>query len=149
MSTATPNVPRTNARKIASALPNRDWLDHRRRDTALAVETIAADPQGATVKARGHLDLGTAPPLWAVLRSHLRSGRRFLRLDVSALGFVDASALAALREIHDEALIARGTLVVTGVGALVERVLHLTALDDVLFLGGRRSEHDTRPLIVD
>ena len=143
MSTATPNVPRTNI-KIASALPNRDWLDHRRRDTALAVETIAVDPQGATVKV-----LGTAPPLWAVLRSHLRAGRRFLRLDVSALGFVDASALAVLREIHDEALTARGTLVVTGVGTMVERVLHLTALDDVLFLGGRRAEHDIRPLPAD
>lgn len=127
---------------VASSIPNRDWLDHRTRDTTLSVETMALHEQGATVRVGGELDLGTAAPLWAVLRHHLTAGRRFLRLDVSDLTFVDATALTGLREIHDEALAARGTLVLTGVRALVARVLHMTGLDGVLFLGGPRAEHD-------
>jgi anti-sigma B factor antagonist len=133
------------SRTRASSLPNRDWLDHRSRDTSLSVETVTLDTQRATVQVGGELDLGTAPPLWAVLRHHLLAGRRFLRLDVTSLTFVDASALTGLRAIHDEALAARGTLVITGVRPLVARVLHLTGYDEVLFLGGSRAEHESPP----
>ena len=145
MTATTPRTPQS-ARTIASSVPNRDWSDHRSRDTTLSVETVARAPHGATVKVRGELDLGTAPPLWAMLRQHLHAGRRYLRLDVTSLTFVDASALTGLRAIHDEALAARGTLVVTGVRALVARVLHLTGFDEVLFLGGSRAEHESPPL---
>jgi anti-sigma B factor antagonist len=141
----TPRTPHT-ARSRASSVPNRDWLDHRTRETTLSVETVASDRLGATVRVGGELDLGTAAPLWAVLRHHLIAGRRFLRLDVTSLTFVDASALTGLRTIHDEALAARGTLIITGVRPLVARVLHLTGLDEVLFLGGSRAEHETPPL---
>ncbi|WP_375498589.1 STAS domain-containing protein [uncultured Jatrophihabitans sp.] len=147
MPALTPQSP-LPVRTAASSVPNRDWFDHRSRETTLSVETVALDFQGATVQVGGELDLGTAPPLWAVLRSHLLAGRRFLRLDVTSLTFVDASALAGLRAIHDEALAARGTLVVTGVRALVARVLHLTGFDEVLFLGGSRAEHELPPLQV-
>jgi anti-sigma B factor antagonist len=140
-----PNPAPQRTATVASSIPNRDWLDHRTRDTTLSVETVALHAHGATVRVGGELDLGTAAPLWAVLRHHLIAGRRFLRLDVSALTFVDATALTGLREIHDEALAARGTLVLTGVRALVARVLHMTGLDGVLFLGGSRAEHDVVP----
>jgi anti-sigma B factor antagonist len=139
-------TPKQGTGTRASSVPNRDWLDHRSRETTLTVETVAHDATGATVRVDGELDLGTAPPLWAVLRHHLIAGRRFLRLDVSSLTFVDATALTGLREIHHEALAARGTLVVTGVRPRVARVLHLTALDDELFLGGSRAEHDISPI---
>ncbi len=138
MPAATPQGPQTS-RTTASSVPRQDWSEHRSRDLTLSVETVTWDQQGATVVVGGELDIGTAPPLWAVLRHHLGAGRRFLRLDVTTLTFVDAGALSGLRAIHDEALATRGTLIVTGVGGTVARVLHLTGFDQVLFLGGSRS----------
>ena len=111
----------------------------------LAVETVRFDRLHALVKVRGELDLGTAPPLWAVLQGHVGAGRRFLRLDLSGVTFLDATALTGITRAHQDLLRRRGTLVITGVRALVARVLRLTGLDEVLFVSGPRADDD-RPL---
>ena len=119
-----------------------DWHAHRERTAEMTVETVRADATGALVRVIGELDLVTAAPLWAVLQSHLAGGRRFLRLDVRGLRFLDATALSGITAVHRSALQARGTLILTGVQSVVGRVLSLTGLDDVLFIGGPRSDDD-------
>ncbi len=111
-------------------------------DRQLAIETVHFDRLRALVKVDGELDLSTAPPLWAVLEGHLAAGRRFLRLDLSGVTFLDATALTGITRAHQDLLRRKGTLVITGVRALVARVLRLTGLDEVLFVGGPRADDD-------
>jgi anti-sigma B factor antagonist len=111
----------------------------------MSVETVRLDQLRALVKARGAVDLTTSAPLWGVLASHLAAGRRFLRLDLSDVTFLDASALTGLTRIHHDALERRGTLVLTGINRRVERVLRLAGLDRVLFLSGPRADDDVAP----
>ena len=113
----------------------------------MSVRTVRFDDDRASVKVDGELDMGTAAPLWAVLRSHMGAGRRFLRLDVSGLSFVDATALSGITTVHRELLASRGTLVVTGVRSLVGRVLHMTGLDEVLFVSGPRADDDAEAMV--
>ena len=113
-----------------------------REATRVAVETVRFDRLRALVKVTGELDLATAAPLWAVLQGHVAAGRRFLRLDMSGVTFLDATALSGITRAHQDLLVRRGTLVITGVRVLVSRVLRLTGLDEVLFIGGPRSDDD-------
>jgi anti-sigma B factor antagonist len=110
----------------------------------MSVETVGVDQLRAHVRVTGDLDMSTAAPLWAVLDGHLAAGRRFLRLDVSGVNFLDASALTGISRAHQDALALRGTLVLTGVRPRIARLLRLTGLDDVLFISGPRA-HDSRP----
>lgn len=110
---------------------------------SMAVDTVRFDAVRANIKVVGELDLATAAPLWAVLQGHLAAGRRFIRLDMSGVTFLDATALSGITRAHRDLLAARGTLVITGVRARVARVLRLTGLDEVLFVGGSRADDDT------
>jgi anti-sigma B factor antagonist len=111
-------------------------------DTRVSVETVRCDRLRALIKVTGELDLGTAAPLWAVLDGHVKSGRRFVRLDVSGVTFLDATALTGITQAHRDLLRRRGTLVITGVRSLVARVLGMTGLDEVLFVSGPRADDD-------
>ncbi|GAB2459706.1 STAS domain-containing protein [Jatrophihabitans fulvus] len=113
-----------------------------RRRAGMSVDTVRFDDLRALVRVVGDLDMATVAPLAAVLRSHLDAGRRFLRLDVSGVRFVDATALAGIVAAHEQALAARGTLVITGVRSLVGRVLRMSGLDRVLLIGGPRADDD-------
>lgn len=108
-------------------------------DDRLAIETVRCDGRSAVVSVRGDLDVSTAAQLWSLLQEHLTAGRRFLRLDLGAVTFVDAAAVTAIVEVHHEALYRRGTLVLVGVTALVAKVLSLTGASDTLFIAGPRS----------
>ena len=108
----------------------------------ISVETTRCDRLRALIKVTGELDLRTAAPLWAVLQGHVNSGRRFLRLDVSGVTFLDATALTGITSVHRDLLGRRGTLVITGVRTLVSRVLRVTGLDEVLFVSGPRADDD-------
>jgi anti-anti-sigma factor len=111
-------------------------------DDLVAIETVECDAARASVKVAGDLDIATAPTLWRLLQVHLAVGRRFLRLDLAGLTFLDAAALSGIVGAHQDALDRRGTLVLTGVSERTARVLRLAALDTVLFVGGPRSEDD-------
>jgi anti-anti-sigma factor len=111
----------------------------------MSVETVRFDGLRASIKVHGELDLSTAAPLWAVLDGHLAAGRRFLRLDLSGVTFLDATALSGITRTHKALLARRGTLVVTGVRARVGRVLRMTGLDEVLFVSGPRADDDFLP----
>jgi anti-sigma B factor antagonist len=108
----------------------------------ISVETARCDRLRALINVTCELDLRTAAPLWAVLQGHVNAGRRFLRLDVSGVTFLDATALTGITTVHRELLGRRGTLVITGVRNLVARVLRVTGLDEVLFVSGPRADDD-------
>lgn len=102
----------------------------------LSVETVRFDERRAAVSVHGDLDVSTAAALWSVLQSHLTAGRRYLRVDLSAVKFIDAAAVTAIVEVHHEALYRRGRLVLAGVTATVAKVLSLTGVDGTLFIAG-------------
>jgi anti-anti-sigma factor len=113
-------------------------------DTRMSVDTPEYDAHRALVKVCGELDLSTVAPLKAVLDGHLAAGRRFLRLDLSEVTFMDAVSLGGITVTHHRALEHRGTLVLTGARPPVTRMLRLTGMDEVLFVGGPRADDDLR-----
>jgi anti-anti-sigma regulatory factor len=87
------------------------------------VRTTNTDTYRASLRVRGQLDRSSAPVLAETIAGHLRSRRRFLRLDVRDLTIADQAAAHVLVEAHRRLLAARGTLILTGVGAKLERAL--------------------------
>jgi anti-anti-sigma factor len=110
--------------------------DLTRAGELLSIETVRFDDRRATVSVHGDLDVSTAAALWSLLQSHLTAGRRYLRVDLSAVTFIDAAAVTAILEVHHEALYRRGTLVLTGVTPAIAKVLALAGVDQTLFLAG-------------
>lgn len=108
-------------------------------DTVLGLATVHADASRASVHVAGNLDLATVDDLMTVLDEHIRAGRRYLRVDLGSCTFLDSTALARLVRLHLRLLETRGTLVLTGVRHRPARLLAITRLDSVLFVGGPRS----------
>lgn len=100
----------------------------------MSVETVGVGRLRAHVRVSGDLDMATGAPLWAVLDGHLAAGRRYLRLDLSDVAFIDAATLTGIVRIHQCALAERGRLLLTGVRPRVARVLRLGGVDRVLFV---------------
>ena len=98
-----------------------------------SLTTIRQDRTRTLVRAEGEWDLANAHVLADALAEHERAGRRFVRLDVSAVTFLDCTCLEVLAAAHVRLLGARGTLVLTGVPARVMRLLNLAGLEQVLF----------------
>ena len=94
--------------------------------------TIRQDRSRALIRAVGEWDLANAEVLGELLDEQEQAGRRFVRLDVSAVTFFDCACIEVLVAAHQRLLAARGTLVLTGVPARLTRLLHVTGLDDVL-----------------
>ena len=65
-----------------------------------------------------------------------------MRLDLSGVTLLDATALSGITRAHHDLLRRRGTLVITGVRSLVARVLRMTGLDEQLFIGGPRADDE-------
>lgn len=85
--------------------------------------TVHHDDFRANVRVTGNLDHHAAATLASVTAEHLRAGRHYMRLDFSRVSGVDDTALAVLSDLHRRLLASRGTLIVTGVSARLERAL--------------------------
>jgi anti-anti-sigma factor len=98
--------------------------------------TVHADDvaHSATIVISGELDLAVANRLAATLEGQHRHARRYVRLDLSGVTFLDATALSVIVDAHFEFLARRGTLTLVGVGRPASRQLSLTGLDDVLLV---------------
>ncbi|MEO6884894.1 MAG: STAS domain-containing protein [Jatrophihabitantaceae bacterium] len=103
-------------------------------DYHLDIVTVQSDSTRATLRARGTLDSANAPLLAEVLAGHVRSRRRFLRLDVSELSITDTDAVSVIVQAHQALLAVRGTLILTGVSDPVGTMLAGAGVDRQLFL---------------
>lgn len=108
--------------------------------------TVHADDaaHSAAIAITGELDLAVAHRLASTLQDQHRRARRYVRLDLSDVAFIDATALSVLVDAHFEFLARRGTLTLTGVSRSVSRLLSLTGLGDVLLVASTRAQIDGR-----
>jgi len=93
-----------------------------------------SDAARAHLRARGRLDSSNAPLLVEVIVGHLRARRRFLRLDVGDLVIADPAAMAAIKQAHQLALRARGTLILIKVPDALRHTFARAGLDTELFM---------------
>ena len=79
--------------------------------TGFDVATTSTDDLRAGVRVRGALDTVTCPLLLSVLRTHVRAGRRHVRVDLAGAVVGGAEVVLPLREVH-EAVTADGGLLI-------------------------------------
>ena len=103
-------------------------------ETLTCVRTGVVDDWRATVHLCGELDLANVGALRAELARHLDAGRRVLRVDATAVTFMDSVVIGALLEASQRCQLQRGSLILTGVSARLQRVLALAGLDQVLLV---------------
>jgi len=97
---------------------------------AIATETV----DGCVIVApAGALDVATSPPLHELLHRCLDEGATLLVLDLSAVEFIDSTALRVLVSVHKR-LRESGGFAVVCPHARIRRIFDLTALDRVLTL---------------
>ena len=101
-------------------------------DDALIVTVVCSNTRCSEVRARGELDVATAGLLALALEEQRAAKRRYVRLDLSGLTFMDCAGLSVILRAHHQLLADGGTLILTGASPRVQRVLHITALDEVL-----------------
>lgn len=107
-------------------------VDHfpRAADGLLQIRVASAAHGWLTLQLRGELDLLSAELLDGTLANY--PDRRYVRLEVSELSFVDGAGLRSITAEHHRLQDRHGELVLTGVGAKLRRLLALSGLDDVL-----------------
>jgi anti-anti-sigma factor len=93
----------------------------------------------ADVVATGELDLATAPALQRTFDQLVQDGHRDLRLNCSALRFLDATGIAVLMQIQRDARELGGGLVLTDVSGSPRRVLDICGLLGVLTDGAHEA----------
>jgi anti-anti-sigma factor len=98
----------------------------------LEVRTLRDDGDRTTLSLGGELDLSSGELLAAVLSNHLAMGDRWMRLDMSRVTFLDCAGLRTLVYAHNQFLGSGGSLVLTGVGPRIVRLLRLSHLDEAL-----------------
>lgn len=108
----------------------------------LTITVTRVGPLRADLRVAGDLDMASAPVLMAALEHQLDSGRRYIRVDLSDLAFLDASALAVFVEAHWTFLARRGSLLLDGLSARHRRMVTIAGLGDVLLLA---CEHADAP----
>lgn len=80
----------------------------------LGIVTTHLDETRADVVAKGALIGASAVLLHQVLDSHIRAGRVYLRLNLTAVSRIDDAGVAAIAGGHDRLFARRGTLILTG-----------------------------------
>lgn len=98
------------------------------------VRTTAQDEWRAAIQLCGELDVANAAELRAELDGHLDAGRRVIRVDASAVEFIDSTAIGALVAANARCRELHGSLILTGVRRPVERVLKIAGLDQILLV---------------
>ena len=82
----------------------------------------------------GDLDLSAVPRMREQLHAHLEAKPARLVVDLTQCGFIDASALAMLLDVHRKAWRYGGVLTLRGCSPRVLRLLSLTGLRRVFQL---------------
>jgi anti-anti-sigma factor len=126
--------------QLEQVLPGQCWSGF-----GLTLTVSKSDARRANVRLVGDLDLASAKLLTAALEHEVDLGRRYLRLDLSGLGFLDTAGLQALLDAHWMLLGRRGTLILLGLTRHARRLMDLTGTADVLLIA---TDHVTVPVPV-
>jgi anti-anti-sigma factor len=94
------------------------------------ITVTVADAHHVVAAISGEFDLHAAPLVVDALRPHLAD---HVTIDLSAVTFMDSSAIQCLLQLHREALAQEGRLTAGPMSAVVRRVLELCAFDVSLF----------------
>ena len=105
-----------------------------RDGSGLSISIIPGPDHRVTVRLVGDLDLASAESLRSCLQRQASLGRRYVRLDLAGVSFVDASGMAEVVRAHRDLLTRRGTLVITAMSRRCRRLVELVALDQELLI---------------
>ena len=108
------------------------YTDH--VETITCVRTVACDDWRAAIELCGEFDMSNAAELRAELDEHLAHGRRVLRVDASAVSFMDSTAIGVLVAATQRCRAEHGSLILTGVPARMQRLLTIAGLDQLLLV---------------
>jgi anti-anti-sigma factor len=92
------------------------------------VVTLGSALEDAVVCARGEFDLTNSARLAQSLAEQLRAGGRSVRLDLSGVSFVDATAISAIVQAQELYRVHHAKLVVDGQRGIVARVLAMSGI---------------------
>jgi anti-anti-sigma factor len=92
------------------------------------VVTLGGAHEDAVVCARGEFDLTNSARIAQSLAERLRAGARSVRLDLSEVTFVDATAISAIVQAQALYRARRASLVVDGQCGIVARVLAMSGI---------------------
>jgi anti-anti-sigma factor len=93
------------------------------------VVTLGGPHEDAVVSARGEFDLTNSGHISEILTERLRAGARSVRLDLSDVTFVDATAVNAIMHARVLYRERRAGLLIAGQRGIVARVLALSGID--------------------
>lgn len=99
---------------------------------AYSFAVVRVDHSRASLSAAGELDLAAVEELTALLAAHEGAGHAFIRLDLSAVTFMDCSCLGVLVAAHYRLRARHGQLILTCSSGPVIKLLSVTHLEDVL-----------------
>ena len=85
----------------------------------LEVATVSADTLRAVIRVTGALEPGTSALLVSVVRTHVSTGRRYLRVDLSAAEVADPAVIEQLVDAHRSIAELGGMLVFENAGPRV------------------------------
>jgi anti-anti-sigma regulatory factor len=88
------------------------------------VVTASSDVLRANLRLHGTLSARTCPLLRSVLATHIRAGRRYLRVDVGSADVDDPRVLGPLREAHEAMDAVDGMLVFDNADDALAGLLH-------------------------
>lgn len=95
---------------------------------------ISGSAEAPLVTVEGELDVATSPLLRRRLDAVVEAGGRDVRVDLTAVGFMDSSGLGALMAVHHRLRECDGRISITGAAPPVRKILEITALDEVFVL---------------
>lgn len=104
--------------------------------------TARQRPRLALYCMEGRFDAHEAPVVRETLDRALVDGRHLLALDMSAVTFIDSTALAELVRLMKRARDVGGELILFDVSDPVRVILELTRLDEVLSIGSTAELED-------
>lgn len=99
-----------------------------------AAETTCSDEWRAAITLRGEFDLANCRLLRSAMTRHLDAGRHLLRIDVSAVTFIDCTAINELVVADQRCRAAHGFLIITGISPQMRRLFTITGLDRELLI---------------
>ena len=104
-------------------------------DFTIGHEPVPGRPDASRIELRGELDASTAPPIEEVVEQLLGQGVRLVVVDLTAVSFIDSTAVHTLLVASEQLAATGGALMCAGVSAQVERVLELTGTLELLRRG--------------